>query len=88
MQFNKVLELGLGNVVCVMVAGVFLYLLFEYPFKRIIDFTLLPYLSQDEAVHLLFVRRKVNSPLNHMKSSNGSDESNGTSQRDHPIRGL
>ena len=62
-QFNKVLELGLGNVVCVMVAAVFLYLLFEFPFKRIIDFTLLPYCSHDEVLHLNYVRRKANSPM-------------------------
>ena len=39
-QFNKVLELGLGNVVCVMVASFGLYLLFEYPFRRLIEFSL------------------------------------------------
>ena len=35
-QFNKVLELGLGNVVCVLFVSIFLYLLFEYPFSRLI----------------------------------------------------
>ena len=44
MQFNKVLELGLGNIVCVMIISIFLYLLFEYPFSRLIQLTLLPYL--------------------------------------------
>lgn len=59
-QFNKVLELGCGNIICVMAASIVLYLLFEFPFKRIIDFTLLPYLSHDEALHLGHVRRKAN----------------------------
>jgi len=63
-QFNKVLELGLGNVVCVMVASILLYLIFEFPFKRIIDYTLLPYCSHDEVLHLVYVRRKTNSPTN------------------------
>lgn len=69
-QFNKVLELGLGNVVCVMVAALGLYLLFEFPFKRIIDFTLLPYVSHDEVLHLHYVRRKLNAPnINILKLS-------------------
>lgn len=72
-QFNKVLELGLGNVVCVMVAGTFLYILFEFPFKRIIDFTLLPYFSHDEVLHLNYVRRKASSPtVNDLKVSGKS----------------
>ena len=63
-QFNKVLELGLGNVCCVMIAAIFLYLCFEYPFRRIIEFTLLPFCSHDEELHLLYVRQKSNSPIN------------------------
>jgi len=64
-QFNKVLELGLGNVVCVMVASIFLYLLFEYPFKRLIDISLLPYLTHDDVLELVYVRRQIGAPLNH-----------------------
>ena len=67
-QFNKVLELGLGNVVCVMAAAIILYLCFEYPFKRLIEFTLLKYVSHDEALHLLYVRQKANSPMNKTRS--------------------
>lgn len=63
-QFNKVLELGIGNVVCVMFASILLYLIFEYPFKRIIDFTLMPYCSHDETLHLRYLRRKFNAPFN------------------------
>merc|ERR1712062_633334 len=61
-QFNKVLELGLGNVVCVMVAAIMLYLMFEYPFKRLIEFTLLPFFSHDETLYLTYLRRQVNLP--------------------------
>ena len=61
-QFNKVLELGLGNVVCVMIAAFFLYLLFEYPFRRVIELTVLKYVSHDEVYNLHHVRRMVNSP--------------------------
>jgi len=60
-----VLELGLGNVVCVMVASIFLYLLFEYPFKRLIDISLLPYLTHDDVLELVYVRRQIGAPLNH-----------------------
>ena len=75
-QFNKVLELGLGNVVCVMVASILLYLLFEFPFKRLIQYTLLPYVSHDEVLHLVYVRRKANqygdeSPSVRLLSQNG-----------------
>lgn len=59
------LELGLGNVVCVMVASIFLYLLFEYPFKRLIDISLLPYLTHDDVLELVYVRRQIGAPLNH-----------------------
>ena len=58
-QFNKVIELGLGNVVCVMVAGIMLYLLFEFPFRRLIQFSLLPYCSHDEVMKLHYVRRNI-----------------------------
>ena len=58
-QFNKVIELGLGNVVAVMVASIFLYLLFEFPFKRLIQFSLLPYCSHDEVMKLHYVRRNI-----------------------------
>ena len=61
-QFNKVLELGLGNVCCVMLASFMLYLMFEYPFRRLIEFSLLPFCSADEEMHLHYVRRKANSP--------------------------
>ena len=56
-QFNKVLELGLGNVVCGMVAAIMLYLMFEYRFKRLIEFTLLPVFSHDETLYLTYLRR-------------------------------
>ena len=59
-QFNKVLELGFGNIICVMTASLLLYLMYEFPFKRIIDFTLLPYVSHDEVYHLGHVRRNAN----------------------------
>lgn len=55
------LELGCGNIICVMAASIVLYIFFEYPFRRIIDFTLLPFVSHDEVLHLGFVRRQVNS---------------------------
>ena len=51
------LELGLGNVVCVMLASVFLFLLFEYPFSRLLQITLLPYFSHDDVHELVYVRR-------------------------------
>jgi hypothetical protein len=34
--FNGVFELGVGNVVCVMAAGIALYIMFELPFRRLI----------------------------------------------------
>ena len=55
------LELGLGNVICVMMASAVLYLLFEYPFRKVIQYTLLPYVSHDEVLQLVYVRRKANS---------------------------
>ena len=58
-SFNKVLELGIGNVVCVIIAAFLLYLIFEFPFRRLIEHTLLPYVSHDEIYHLAFVRRKA-----------------------------
>ena len=42
-----------------MVASIALYLLFEFPFKRIIDYCIMPYCSQDETLHLFYVRRKA-----------------------------
>lgn len=59
-QFNKVLELGLGNVVAVMVAGLCLYLLFEYPFRRLLELTLAPYCCTDEAMRLSYNRQIAN----------------------------
>ena len=51
-QFNKVLELALGNIVAVMVCGIFMYILFEYPFRRALELTILPYCSSDKAMRL------------------------------------
>ncbi len=48
-----------------MVASIFLYLLFEYPFKRLIDLFLIPYLTHDDVHELVYVRRKIGAPLNH-----------------------
>jgi len=45
-----------------MVASIALYLLFEFPFKRLIDYSIMPYCSQDETLHLFYVRRKAKSP--------------------------
>ena len=58
-SFNKVLELGIGNVICVMVAAFLLFLAFEFPFRRLIEYTLLPYVSHDDVYHLAHVRRKI-----------------------------
>ena len=58
-SFNKVLELGFGNIVCVMIAAFLLYLLFEFPFKRLIEHTLLPWVSHDDVYHLAHVRQKA-----------------------------
>ena len=58
-SFNKVLELGLGNVVCVMAAAFLLYLMFEFPFKRLIEHHLLPLVSHDDVYHLSYVRQKA-----------------------------
>lgn len=77
-QFNKVLELGIGNVVCVMFASILLYLIFEYPFKRIIDFTLMPYCSHDEALHLRYLRRKFNAPYHNGQSAPFMDQRKGS----------
>ena len=60
-SFNKVLELGLGNVCCVMIAAFLLYLLFEFPFRRLIEYTLLPLVSHDDIYHLSHVRQKANA---------------------------
>ena len=62
LQFSKVLELGLGNIVCVMVAAMMLYLMFEYPFRRLLEFTVLPYCSHDQELYLTYLRRQVNVP--------------------------
>ena len=52
-----------------MVAAFFLYLLFEYPFKRIIELTVLKYVSHDEVYNLHHVRRMVNSPSSQIQVS-------------------
>ena len=52
-----------------MVAAFFLYLLFEYPFKRIIELTVLKYVSHDEVYNLHHVRMKVNSPKSQYRDS-------------------
>ena len=52
-----------------MVAAIFLYLLFEYPFKRIIELTVLKYVSHDEVYNLHHVRRMVNSPNHTYRAS-------------------
>lgn len=55
------LELGLGNVVLVMIASLGLYLLFEYPFKRMLELTLLKSISLEESLLLAHVRRNMSS---------------------------
>ena len=54
-SFEVVLELGVGNVICVMVAGIILYLLIEFPLKRIIQWSILPAISSDKQKHSYFV---------------------------------
>lgn len=50
-SFNKVLELGIGNVACILVVSVLLYLLFEWPLRRLNQIYIYPYLSHDEILH-------------------------------------
>jgi hypothetical protein len=53
--FIGVQELGIGNVICVMMAGLTLYLLFEFPMKRLLQWSVLPAISSDKRKHSYFV---------------------------------
>ena len=55
-----------------MVAAFFLYLLFEYPFRRIIELTILKYVSHDEVYNLHHVRTMVNSPQSKYRDSSNA----------------
>lgn len=59
-QFNKVLELGIGNVVLVMIVSLILYLLFEYPFKRLFELSLIKFCSFEDSFLLAYLRRNMN----------------------------
>ena len=58
-SFNKVLELGIGNVVLVMAVSLALYILFEYPMRRLGEMTLLKCLKVDDDIFVAFVRRNM-----------------------------
>ena len=53
--FIGVQELGIGNVICVMMAGLALYLLFEFPMRRLLQWSVLPAISSDKRKHSYFV---------------------------------
>jgi hypothetical protein len=52
--FFGVQQLGIGNVICVMMAGLALYLLFEFPFRRLLQWSVLPKISSDKRKHSYF----------------------------------
>ena len=53
------LELGLGNVIAVMIVSVGFYLLFEYPFRRLLELSVLRFCSHDDLLNLTHIRRKI-----------------------------
>jgi hypothetical protein len=53
-SFNKVIELGVGNVICVMAAGLVLFLFFEFPMHRMLQWTVYPKISADSAKHTYY----------------------------------
>lgn len=48
-------ELGIGNVICVLIAGLTLYLLFEFPIKRLLQWSVISAISSDKRKHSYFV---------------------------------
>ena len=58
-SFNKVLELGIGNVFCVLIGAFFIYIVFEFPIKRLVQMTCNKKLNHDEVYHLRFLRQKT-----------------------------
>ena len=57
-SFNKVIELGIGNVCCVLLAAMFIYLAFEFPIRRIVEMSLYKHVTHDEIYHLSLVTKK------------------------------
>lgn len=48
-------ELAIGNIFLILFVGMVLYLLFEYPFRRLLQWSVLPSLSWDKIKHAYFV---------------------------------
>lgn len=48
-------ELAIGNIFAILFVGMILYLLFEYPFRRLLQWSVLPSLSYDKIKHAYFV---------------------------------
>ena len=59
LSFNNVVEYGFGNTISVMIVAFSLYHVFEFPFRRLIEYSLLPFVSHDDIYHLAYVRRKA-----------------------------
>lgn len=48
-------ELAIGNIFGILIVAVILYLIFEFPLKRLTQWFLLPKISHDQPVHSYFV---------------------------------
>jgi hypothetical protein len=56
--FTAVLGFGNGNVVCSLIVALFIYILVEHPFTRIIQWTCLSRLSHDTVLHKQFMKEE------------------------------
>ena len=59
-SFNRVLELGVGNMITILVAALLLHFLFEFPLKRLFQITLYRFVSHDK---VLFEGKKANGVM-------------------------
>jgi len=63
-SFNRVFQLGFGNVIAVMVTGLLLYIIVEFPLRRLLEWSILHRLSSDKAVHKAYVQQEEEKEVN------------------------
>lgn len=74
--------LGIGNIIFILFVGMIMYLLFEFPMRRMLEWSVLPKLSSDKEKHTYFVdlfeqiKARINdlAPLD-KAGGNNADES-------------